>query len=112
MRRIMIVDDEKDFLTMTKLNLERTGKYEVMAIPDASGILEAVRAFKPEVILLDIIMLKIDGIEVCELLNSDPDGRKIPLIILSALGADKDKRMMYKLGVIDYLVKPVETAEL
>jgi DNA-binding response OmpR family regulator len=57
-------------------------------------------------------MPKIDGVEVCKMLNEDPEGRRIPIITLSALDTDKDKLMMYKLGVVDFLVKPIETDEL
>lgn len=107
-KRVMIVDDEKDFLEITKINLEMTDKYEVMALSSAENIISQVQKFKPDIILLDIIMPKIDGVEVCERLNEDPEGAGIPVISLSALDTDKDKLMMYKLGIVDFLVKPIE----
>lgn len=112
MKKVMIIDDEKDFLLITKLNLENTGKYEVMTMSDAQDVVSAVHEFKPQVILLDILMPKIDGVEVCKRLNADPEGRMVPIITLSALDTEKDKKMMYKLGVVDYLIKPIDINDL
>ena len=111
-RRVMIVDDEEYFLKITKTNLENTGNYEVETISDATGIVARVKSFNPDIMLLDILMPKIDGVEVCKMLNEDPAGRRVPIIILSALDTDKDKLMMYKLGVVDFLAKPIEKDEL
>ncbi|MCK5451364.1 MAG: response regulator [Candidatus Omnitrophica bacterium] len=111
-KKILIVDDEEHFLKLIKINLEKTDKYEVLTLSDAKDIILRIREFKPEVILLDILMPKIDGIEVCQMLNEDPGGKGIPIITLSALDTDKDKLMMYKLGVVDFLVKPIETDDL
>ena len=111
-KKVMIVDDEMDFLKITKINLENTGKYNVETMSDARDIMLRVRSFNPDIILLDILMPKIDGVEVCSMLNKDPAGKGIPIITLSALDTDKDKLMMYKLGVVDFLVKPIEKDEL
>jgi len=106
-KRVMIVDDEEDFLKITKLNLEVTDKYEVITLSNAKDIIVQLEKFNPDVILLDILMPKVDGVEVCEMLNENPAGKKVPIIILSALDTDKDKLMMYKLGIADFLVKPI-----
>ena len=111
-RKVMIVDDEIDFLKIVKINLENTGKYEVETMSDARDIISRVKSFSPDVILLDILMPKIDGVEVCKMLNEDPAGSCVPIITLSALDTVKDKAMMYKLGVVDFLVKPIEKDEL
>ena len=111
-RKVMIVDDEVDFLKITKINLENTGKYEVQTLSDARDIISRIKSFNPDVILLDILMPKMDGVEVCKMLNQDPAGSRIPIIILSALDTDKDRLMMYKLGIVDFLVKPIEKDEL
>ena len=57
-------------------------------------------------------MPKKDGVETCRMLNDDPVGKGIPVIALSALDTDKDRLMMYKLGVVDFLAKPIEKDEL
>ncbi|MBU1125399.1 MAG: response regulator [Candidatus Omnitrophica bacterium] len=111
-RRVMVVDDEKDFLVIIKINLEKTGKFEVETISDATSVVSQVKAFNPDIILLDILMPKMDGVEVCRMLNQDSTGKRVPIITLSALDTDKDKLMMYKLGVVDFLVKPIEKDEL
>jgi len=108
----MIVDDEEDFLKITKINLEETDKYEVMTLSDGKDVIKQVQEFKPNIILLDILMPKIDGVETCKMLNENAAGKEIPIITLSALDTDKDRLMMYKLGVVDFLVKPIEKTEL
>ena len=59
-RKVMIVDDEENFLEIMKINLENTGKYKVQTLSDATDILSLVRSFNPDVILLDILMPKMD----------------------------------------------------
>jgi DNA-binding response OmpR family regulator len=111
-KRILIIDDEKDFLTIVKMNLEKIDKYTVMTLSNAKDIISQTHAFKPDVIFLDLLMPSIGGIEVCEMLNNDPFAQKIPVIIVSALEKQTDKIKAYKLGVVDYIVKPVEIDEL
>ena len=107
-KRIMVVDDEEQFLKLVKLNLEATGDYEVCILESAENIVAHVHRFKPEVICLDLLMPSMGGIEACEALNSDSDGCKIPIVIMSALDKEKDKLKAFKLGVVDYLTKPVD----
>ncbi|MFC1620933.1 response regulator [Candidatus Omnitrophota bacterium] len=107
-KKILVVDDELDFLTIVKLNLERTGKYEVLTLSDPKEILSKVGSFRPDVILLDLVMPGIGGIEVCDMLNQDPFGKTIPIIIFSALDRDEDKNRAYKKGVVGYLAKPMD----
>ncbi|MBU1062432.1 MAG: response regulator transcription factor [Candidatus Omnitrophica bacterium] len=112
-KRVLIVDDEKDLCRILKLNLEDTDKYEVLTLSTPRDILSHVQSFKPDVILLDLLMPELNGIEACEMLNKSPvDGKKIPIIIISALDKDEDKIRAYKKGASDYLVKPVERDEL
>lgn len=107
-KKILIVDDELDFLKMIKLNLEQTEKFEVLTLPSANDIISHVHSFKPDLILLDMVMPGVGGIEVCEMLNHDPEGQVLPILILSALDKDKDKLMAFKKGVVGYLTKPIE----
>ncbi len=111
-RRVMIIDDEEDFLMMTKKNLERTGVYEVATLPSARDVVSHVHSFKPDIILLDIIMPGKGGVEVCKEINNDPEGRHIPVIIISALDKDTDKIKAYEAGVTAYLAKPIEKKDL
>jgi CheY-like chemotaxis protein len=107
-RRVLIVDDEVDFLKITKLNLEETGKFEVRTSSNAKEIMSLLHNFRPELILLDLLMPGTGGLEACDMLNNDPVGKGLPIIILSALDKDIDKLSAYKKGVVDYLTKPIE----
>ena len=111
-RRVMLVDDEEDFLLLEKMNLEQTGKFEVKALSDAKGILYYLHGFKPDIILLDMLMPDVDGIEVCQMLNNDSLGKTIPIIIVSALHTQADQLRAYKMGVVDYIDKPMQIDEL
>lgn len=111
-KKILLIDDEVKFLEIVQLNLEGTGEYEVMTLADPRNALYSVHSFMPQLILLDLIMPHVGGMEVCEMLNADPLGSKIPIIILSALEKDSDKLHAFKLGVVDYLVKPIDRDEL
>ncbi|MFH1783233.1 MAG: response regulator [Candidatus Omnitrophota bacterium] len=106
--KIMIVDDETDFLKIAKLNLEETCGYQILALSNAKDIVREVNNFKPDVILLDLLMPAIGGLDACELLSNDPIGKGIPIVILSAVDKDMEKVKAYKAGVKDYLVKPIE----
>ncbi|MCM8783885.1 MAG: response regulator [Candidatus Omnitrophica bacterium] len=110
--RVLVVDDEEDFLRIAKLNLEESGRFEVMTLTSAKNLIENVHIFKPDLILMDLIMPGIGGIEACEMLNNDPLGQKIPIIVLSALDKDADKLAAYKKGAVGYLTKPIEKKDL
>ncbi|MDD5194428.1 MAG: response regulator [Candidatus Omnitrophica bacterium] len=107
-RRIMVVDDEENFLQIVKLNLEETGQYEVLTLSTAKNILDELHRFRPDLIFLDLLMPSVGGIDACEELNHDDLGRKTPIIIVSGLAKEQDKLKAYKLGVIDYLNKPID----
>jgi len=111
-KKVLVVDDEADFLKILKINLEETNNYEVLTLSSANDIVSQVHIFKPDIILLDILMPGIDGIETCEMLNKDPMGEHIPIIMLSALDKDVDKLKTFKAGVTDYLVKPIKKEDL
>lgn len=111
-KKVLVVDDEKDFLKIIKLNLEQTDEYEVSTLMSAQDILSHVREFRPDIILIDILMPKVGGIEACQMLNDDDVGKTIPVIVLSALDKEIDKLKAYKSGVVDYLIKPVDINEL
>ena len=111
-KKVMIVDDDENFLKIAKLNLEGIGKYSVVTLSSAKEIILEVHKFEPDIILLDLIMPSMGGLEVCEALNSDPVGSKTPIIIISALEKAEDKLKAYRLGVVDYLTKPIEIRKM
>ena len=109
-KKVMVIDDEEGVLLAVKKNLE--DKYEVSTLLDARKVISQVDKFNPDVILLDILMPAIGGIEVCEMLNKDPIGKNIPIIALSALEKTAVKLKEYKPMVVDYIIKPVDRNEL
>lgn len=113
-KRVLVVDDEQDFVDMIKMNLESldSAYYEVMGITDPAQVVSAIRSFKPNVILLDILMPPPDGFEVCRILSEDPVGKGIPIVIISALGDDVNKIKAFQLRVVEYLVKPAELKDI
>jgi CheY-like chemotaxis protein len=111
-KKVMIVDDEKDFLKITKINLELTGRYEVATVSDATDIVSRVKSFRPDIILLDILMPKTGGAEACMMLNEDPETKLIPVVVVSALDTENDRRAMKESGAVDFIVKPIEKSDL
>ncbi|MEM7791239.1 MAG: response regulator [Verrucomicrobiota bacterium] len=107
-RRILTIDDVPVFTRLIQLTLESTGAYEVATVNDSRKALNTARGFKPDLILLDIVMPLVNGNEVAALLEADPITEDIPIIFLSGYcpeGADNGKLFHFK-GK-RYLAKPV-----
>lgn len=111
-KRVLVIDDEEDYLKITKLNLEETNNYEVMTLLNTRDVISYVHSFKPDIILLDMLMPVVGGVEVCNMLNDDPLGAGIPIIIVSALDKHEDKLKAYRAGIVYYISKPVGKDEL
>lgn len=112
-KKVLIIDDEESFTQMVKLNLEATGRYEVRAENKGSLGLDAVRSFKPDLILLDIIMPDIEGSEVAAALKEDNTTRDIPVVFLTAMVTKEETKAAD--GVIaghPFIAKPVNLKEL
>jgi CheY-like chemotaxis protein len=108
--RVLLVDDEESLTRLLKLNLERTGKYEVRVENWGGGAAAAAREFKPHIVLLDIIMPQMFGGDVADKFKSDPELEKIPIVFLSA--AVKKVRVEEHGGVIGgypFIPKPAST---
>ncbi len=112
-KKILVIDDEKDFTKLIKRNLELTGKYEVRTENKGLLGLAAAKEFKPDLILLDILMPDVDGGEVgCELEN-DPETKGIPVIYLTAVvNKEEVDRNEGFIGGHPFIAKPVSTYEL
>jgi len=89
--KVLAVDDDQHFTNMLKMNLERNGEFEVKVVNDPSKALETARHFRPQVVLLDIIMPKLDGGDVLLLLRQDPELHKVPVIMLTALLSEQNE---------------------
>ena len=110
-RKILVIDDEEAVTELVKLKLERSG-FEVYVANDGLDGMRALERVRPDLIILDILMPKVDGIEACNILNKDEVGKKTPIIVLSALDKDIDRLKAYKAGVVDYMTKPIKVGDL
>lgn len=105
--KIMIIDDESGAVDLLKHRLENEG-YQVLALLDAKGVISELHSFVPDLIILDLLMPGYGGLDTCEMLNKDPAGLSTPIIVVSGLNNDVDKKKAYGLGVEEYFVKPVD----
>lgn len=96
---------------MVKNRLEAKG-YRVATAPDGTAALEAVKKERPDLILLDVLMPKMDGYEALEELRGGRGTRQIPVIMFSAKGQPDDFKLTRELGAVDYILKPFDPAEL
>jgi len=104
-KRILIVDDEEDLLFGIKIHLVARD-FEVLTAADGQTGLEIARAQKPDLIILDLMLPRIDGYKVCRMLKFDEKYKRIPIILFSALAQESDREMGLEVGADDYLVKP------
>jgi two-component system alkaline phosphatase synthesis response regulator PhoP/two-component system response regulator VicR len=110
-KKIMAVDDERHIVRLIQVNLERSG-YQVVTAFDGQEALRKVETEKPDVIVLDVMMPKMDGFEVLKRLQANPDTREIPVIMLTAKAQDADVFRGWSSGVSAYLTKPFNPLEL
>jgi two-component system, OmpR family, alkaline phosphatase synthesis response regulator PhoP len=108
---ILVVDDEQDLLDLIEYNLKKEG-FGVLTSDSGEKGIEVARRQKPDLILLDIMMPGMDGIEVCRLIKSDPATQAIPVVFLTARGDEKSEITGLDLGADDYLFKPISTSKL
>jgi CheY-like chemotaxis protein len=112
-KRILVVDDEIGITRLLKLNLERTGQYEVHEENQGTAVVQAAREFQPHFILMDVMMPDIPGGEVAALLRREPDLRKIPVVFLTA--AVKREELggpSGKIGGRRYIAKPLNLQDV
>jgi DNA-binding response OmpR family regulator len=110
-KRIFIADDQEDILSLLK-DFLTNHDLEVMVLKEPKNILDAVISFKPDLILLDLLMPNLDGFEVCEILNKNSQTREIPIIIISGFGNLAEVKKAYSLGAVGYFVKPFSLNDL
>lgn len=109
--KILIVDDTPEYLEMLSQILKHYG-YEVRAVLDGSAALSLARGHPPDLIMLDISMPMIDGIETCRLLKSDDRTCSIPVIFISAMQDTEEKVKAFQAGGVDYVLKPFQIEEV
>jgi DNA-binding response OmpR family regulator len=110
MPRILIVDDDKDLLAVVKSLLHKKG-FDVSVFADSDHITDAVKSCKPQLILLDVFLAGVDGLDVCKRLKASPYSRNIPIIIFSAYPRVAETAI-YEFGANDFIAKPFEVNDL
>ncbi|HWA85233.1 MAG TPA: response regulator transcription factor [Opitutus sp.] len=109
--KILVVDDEPDALEVLGFKLREAGFAPVFAA-DGAKALAAVRAERPDLVVLDLMLPEIDGLEVCKILRRDSATVSIPILMLTAKAAEVDRVLGLELGADDYLTKPYSPREL
>ena len=105
--KILLIDDEADILEFVKYNLERDG-YEVHTAPNGAEGLQVALAVKPHLILLDMMMPILDGVETCKAIRQSPVLKNVMVVFLSAAGTEETQLQGYDAGADDYINKPIK----
>lgn len=108
---ILVIDDEKDLIELVRYNLEKEG-FDVIAATDGQAGLEVVKKHRPDLVVLDLMMPGLDGLQVCQRLRTDPRAGRIPLIMLTAKATEADRVVGLELGADDYITKPFSPREV
>src|SRR5438105_14306619 len=111
MPKILGVDDEPEAVELVEFNLRSAG-YEVVKAGDGAEALKKARAHSPDLIVLDLMLPEVDGLEVCKILRRDPATSAIPIIMVTAKAAEIDRVLGRELGADDYITKPFSPREL
>ena len=109
--RVLIVEDEPDIRELVVHHLKREG-YQVSAASSGEEALRQVLAAPPDLVLLDLMMPAMDGLEVCRRLRQDPATAMLPIVMLTAKGDEVDRVLGLEIGADDYIVKPFSPKEL
>ena len=111
MKRIAVIEDDGDIAFTIRLNLEREG-YKVIHYPNGQDGLNAVQHGQADFVILDLNLPDLDGLTICREIRRDPQTQAIPILMLTARGAERDRVTGLELGADDYLTKPFSVREL
>jgi DNA-binding response OmpR family regulator len=110
--RVLIVEDEQDIAGLIKHTLERGGEAEAEVVGSGDAALKAVADHPPDLVILDLNLPVLNGLEVCRILRSRSEGRHLPIIMLTARTTEDDRVSGLELGADDYVTKPFSLREL
>ncbi|MFY9115242.1 MAG: response regulator [Dethiobacteria bacterium] len=111
MGKILLVEDEKNIVLGVRTCLEAVG-YHVHVVEDGEEALDYVTRHRPDLILLDLMLPKVDGFEVCRALKNNEETKDIPIIVLTARTGMEDRQRVAELGAESYMTKPFRPREL
>ncbi len=110
-KKILLVDDEEGFLSVIKEALEIRG-FDIVTAKSAIEAGLELSSKKPDLILMDIKMPGIDGLQACTAIKKNPDTANIPIMVVSAISDEAQIKRAHKMGVTDYFVKPIDIEKL
>jgi phosphate regulon transcriptional regulator PhoB len=110
-KKILVIEDDKDIVELVKYNLEKEG-YQLLAAADGSAGLAQLRKAPPDILILDLMLPKLSGLEVCKEVRRDDALNRLPILILTARGEEPDRVVGLELGADDYVTKPFSPREL
>lgn len=110
-KKILVADDEPDFVELISMRLEVNG-FDVVAAKDGQEAIDKTKSDKPDLLILDLMMPKVDGFEVCRMLKFDDNFKDLPIIVLSALDQQQDREKAIEAGADEYFIKPFDLSLL
>jgi two-component system alkaline phosphatase synthesis response regulator PhoP len=111
MKKVLVIEDDKDIVELVRYNLEKDG-FQVLASGDGATGLAQIRKSTPDLLVLDLMLPKLSGLEICKEVRKDVSLNRLPVLILSAKGEEADRVVGLELGADDYVTKPFSPREL
>jgi two-component system phosphate regulon response regulator PhoB len=111
MAKVLVVDDEKDIVSLLRYHLEKAG-FQCVEAMDGASALRCVREQRPDLLILDLMLPGMDGLEICRWLRREASTARLPILILTAKAEEVDRVVGLELGADDYVVKPFSPREL
>jgi two-component system alkaline phosphatase synthesis response regulator PhoP len=111
MKRILVIEDDKDIVELVRYNLEREDFHVIAARDGVSGLAQ-VKKSRPDLLLLDLMLPKLSGLEICKEIRRDQSLNRLPILMLTARGEEADRVLGLELGADDYVTKPFSPREL
>jgi two-component system phosphate regulon response regulator PhoB len=112
MKDILVIDDEPDVADLLRINFRTRGQFTVSSATDGAIGLQKAREESPALIVLDLMLPRMSGFEVCKVLKADPTTKSIPVVVLSAKAEMADRIRGFELGAADYVTKPFSPREV
>lgn len=109
--KVLVCDDEQNIVRLIQVNLERMG-HDVVTAYDGQEALDQIRKEKPDLVLLDVIMPHVDGLEVLRRIRKNPETARLPVVMLTVQAQDGDATAGLELGADDYMTKPFNPKDL
>jgi two-component system phosphate regulon response regulator PhoB len=111
MKRVLLIEDDRDIVELVRYNLEREG-FQVASATDGATGLAQVRKAPPDILLLDLMLPKLSGLDICKEIRRDTSLNRLPILMLTARGEEADRVVGLEIGADDYVTKPFSPREL